>query len=125
MNRLFKHPKRDGSKGWSLWRSTRGNIALITAFMIIPLTVALGTAYDFTMAESRQDQINGMADIATLAGVTPTMMGSPYSTAQAYSLKIFTSQLATVPGVTYNLADIDMSGGGDTSAGATVNRVMI
>jgi hypothetical protein len=93
--------------------------------MIIPLTVALGTAYDFTMAQSRQDQINGMADIATLAGVTPTMMGQPYLTARAYSLKIFTSQLATVPGVTYSLGDIDMSGPGDVPTGATVNRTMV
>ena len=49
--------------------------------MMIPLTVALGTAYDFTMAESRQDQIDGMADIATLAGVTPTEMATRTTTA--------------------------------------------
>jgi len=124
MIRLLQFPKGDKAKGQGLWRSRRGNVALITAFMIIPLTVALGTAYDFTMAESRQDQIDGMADIATLAGVTPTMMGQPYTIAEAYSLKIFTSQLATVPGVSYSLANIDMSGGGDVSSGATVNRTM-
>jgi Flp pilus assembly protein TadG len=79
MIRLFKFPKRDGAKRAGLWNSRRGNIALITAFMMIPLTVALGTAYDFTMAESRQDQIDGMADIATLGGVTTTEMAKSYA----------------------------------------------
>jgi len=59
-----------------LWNNKRGNIAIITALMMIPLTFAMGMAYDYTMAESRQDQINGMADVATLAGVTPTLMGA-------------------------------------------------
>src|ERR1700679_2739777 len=128
MIRLFQfpkrgNPKRDKAKVKSLWRSKRGNVALITAFMIIPLTVALGTAYDFTMAESRQDQINGMADIATLAAVTPSMMGQPNSTAQAYALKVFTSQIATVPGITYNVANF-LPAGNDSSSGATVNRTI-
>jgi Flp pilus assembly protein TadG len=122
MTGLFNFFKR--SRGWGLWKSRRGNVALITAFMVIPLSVALGTAYDFTMAENRQDQIDGMADIATLAGVTPAEMGQPYTTAEAYTLQIFTSQLATVNGVTYNAANISQAGGGDTASGATVNRIM-
>jgi hypothetical protein len=115
MNRLFK-----------FWRSKRGNVALITAFMLIPLTVALGTAYDFTMAESRQDQIDGMADIATLGGVTPTMMGLSNSAAAAYSKNLFLSQLATVNGVTYNATtDVNTTGSADNSSGATVVRTIV
>ena len=125
MTDLFRRSKRDGSKGWRLWNNRRGNVALITAFMLIPLTVALGTAYDFTMAESRQDQIDGMADIATLGGVTPQMMGLSNTAAQAYSKNLFTSQLATVNGVTYNLSDIDTTGSGDSSTGATVVRTIV
>jgi Flp pilus assembly protein TadG len=124
MNRLFKQWKRDGSAGARFWGSKRGNVALITAFMLIPLTVALGTAYDFTMAESRQDQIDGMADIATLGGVTPTMMTKSNLVAQAYSKNLFTSQIATVNGVTYNVSDIDMTGSVD-SGGTTVTRTMV
>src|SRR5580704_3555073 len=107
------------------WRSKQGNIALITAFMLIPLTVALGTAYDFTMAESRQDQIDGMADIATLGGVTPTMMGLSNSAAAAYSKNLFVSQLATVNGVTYDVANINTTGSADNSSGATVVRTIV
>ena len=125
MNRLFNFRERNGPKGPSFWRSKRGNVALITAFMMIPLTVALGTAYDFTMAESRQDQIDGMADIATLGGVTPSEMGLSNTQAQAYSKNLFTSQLATVSGVTYNVADVDTTGSADNSTGATVVRTIV
>ena len=125
MIRLFKSPKGDKAKAKSLWRSRRGNVALITAFMIIPLTVALGTAYDFTMAESRQDQIDGMADIATLSAVTPAMMAVDPITAKAYALKVFTSQLATVPGVTYSLANISTAGSVDNSTGTATQRTMV
>ena len=49
-----------------LWNNKAGNIAIITALMMIPLTFALGMAYDYTMASNRKDQIDGMADSAAL-----------------------------------------------------------
>jgi Flp pilus assembly protein TadG len=123
---LSKFWKRGGAKGVRLWTSRRGNVALITAFMMIPLTVALGTAYDFTMAESRQDQIDGMADIATLAGVTPTQMALIYGTQSLpYSENLFQSQIATVSGVVNVTPTWDTcSGHGDVVSGATVTRTM-
>jgi Flp pilus assembly protein TadG len=122
---IFKILKRGGAKARGMWTSRRGNIALITAFMMIPLTVALGTAYDFTMAESRQDQIDGMADIATLAGVTPDMMTKSYGNALPYSQNLFLTQIATVNGVV-NVAPTwgSCANAGDNSTGATVNRTM-
>ncbi|HXQ15995.1 MAG TPA: hypothetical protein VN814_15370 [Caulobacteraceae bacterium] len=132
MIRLFKFwkrdrkfSKRDRAKGAGLWRSRRGNVALITAFMMIPLTVALGTAYDFTMAESRQDQIDGMADIATLGGVTPDMMAKSYGAALPYSQNLFLSQIASVNGVTSVVPTWGAcANAGDNSSGATVTRTM-
>jgi hypothetical protein len=125
MTRLFKFWKRDSAKGVGLFKSRRGNVALITAFMMIPLTVALGTAYDFTMAESRQDQIDGMADIATLGGVTPTQMAKPYATVLPFSQNLFMSQLASVNGVTSVVPTWGAcTGAGDSSSGATVVRTM-
>ncbi len=125
---LFKFSKRDGAKRVGLLNSRRGNVALITAFMMIPLTVALGTAYDFTMAESRQDQIDGMADIATLGGVTPTQMALPYTTALPFSQNLFQSQIASVKGVSNVVTNwVNCPGGGtggDNSSGATVVRTM-
>ena len=54
----------------------------MTALLIFPLTFALGLAYDYTMASNRKDQINGMADAATLGAVTPDMMAQPLATAE-------------------------------------------
>jgi hypothetical protein len=128
MIRLFKFLRRDGAKGAGLFNSRRGNIALITAFMMIPLTVALGTAYDFTMAESRQDQIDGMADIATLGGVTTTEMAKSYAVALPFSQNLFQSQIASVKGVSNVVTNwVNCPGGGtagDNSGGATVVRTM-
>ena len=125
MTSLLKFWKRDGAKGAGLWNSRRGNVALITAFMMIPLTVALGTAYDFTMAESRQDQIDGMADIATLGGVTPDEMAMSYAVAKPYSQNLFLSQIASVNGVTSVVPTWGAcTGAGDSSSGATVVRTM-
>ena len=123
MTLQFKRPDRGGRRRIGLLLGNkRGNIAIITALMMIPLTFALGMAYDYTMAESRQDQINGMADVATLGGVTPTQMAGSLTDAEAYSLNLFTSQLATVNGVAYNVSNIDMSQSNQTASGTSVTR---
>jgi Flp pilus assembly protein TadG len=124
MTLQFKFPKLGGRKGLRLWNNKAGNIAIITALMMIPLTFALGMAYDYTMAESRQDQINGMADVATLAGVTPNQMTNPYGTAKTFSSNLFASQIATVNGVVGMSTDWVSCGGQDNSSGATVTRTM-
>jgi Flp pilus assembly protein TadG len=119
-----KSSTRDGGPHRRFWRNRRGNIAIITAMMMIPLTFALGMAYDFTMAESRQDQIDGMADVATLGGVTPTMMGKSYATALGVSQNLFQSQIAAVNGVVNMTPDWTSGGGGDNASGASVTRTM-
>ncbi|MEJ0065758.1 MAG: pilus assembly protein TadG-related protein [Caulobacteraceae bacterium] len=48
------------------WRHSGGSVAILTAILIVPLTFALGMAYDYTMASNRKDQIDGMADAAAL-----------------------------------------------------------
>jgi Flp pilus assembly protein TadG len=124
MSLQFKPFKNDGTR-LRLWRNKRGNIAIITAVMMIPLTFALGMAYDFTMAESRQDQINGMADVATLGGVTPGMMSKSYATAQSFSSNLLASQVATVSGVVNFTPDWISGGGGDNASGTSVTRNMV
>jgi Flp pilus assembly protein TadG len=124
MTLQFKLPKLGKPGATRLWKSKRGNIAIITALMMIPLTFALGMAYDYTMAEARQDQINGMADVATLAGVTPNQMGNTYTVSQTFSANLFLSQIATVNGVVTMSPDWVSCGGGDNASGVSVNRTM-
>lgn len=104
------------------WRSKAGNIALITALMMIPLTFALGMAFDYTMAQSRKDQIDGIADAAALGAVTPTMLAGTPSQSQAQAQSLFNGQIANVSGVVYSSSNLSVSVGG--ASGATVTRTV-
>jgi hypothetical protein len=103
------------------WPDNGGSVALTTALLLIPLMFALGLAYDFTMAATRKDQIDGMADAAALGAVTPAMMAQPFSAAQTRAKALFVDQVATVTGVTYSPSDVVVSGS-DTPFGATITR---
>jgi Flp pilus assembly protein TadG len=103
------------------WRHNGGNVAIMTALLIIPLTFALGLAYDYTMASNRKDQIDGMADAAALGAVTPAMMAQSFATAQTRVKTLFDDQMANASGATFSPADVVVTGG-DTPLGATITR---
>src|ERR1700761_2237225 len=102
MTLQFKMPKLGKPKAPRLWNNKSGNIAIITALMMIPLTFALGMAYDYTMA-----------------GVTPNQMGNTYTVSQAFSANLFMSQIATVNGVVTMSPDWVSCGGGDAASGVS------
>jgi Flp pilus assembly protein TadG len=103
------------------WRHNGGTVAIITALLIVPMTFALGLAYDYTMASNRKDQINGMADSATLGAVTPAMMMQSSATAQARSTALFLDQVQNVSGATVSAGDVAVTVT-DTPFGATITR---
>jgi Flp pilus assembly protein TadG len=103
------------------WRHNGGNVAIMTALLIIPLTFALGLAYDFTMAANRKDQIDGMADAAALGAVTPAEMAQSLATAEARVKSLFDDQVQTVSGATFSPSDVIVTGS-DTPLGATITR---
>jgi Flp pilus assembly protein TadG len=106
-----------------LRRNEAGNFAILTAILLMVLVFALGMAYDLTMAQSRKDQINGMADVAALGAVTPTMMAQSASASQAQAAKLFSSQIATVSGVSYQAGNLDAVAS-DKNNGTTVSRTV-
>ncbi|HEY2708043.1 MAG TPA: hypothetical protein VGI95_08315 [Caulobacteraceae bacterium] len=123
--RRFFTVLRDLSTGQGgLWNSKGGNIAIITAMMMIPLTFALGMAFDFTMAQSRADQIDGMADVAALGAVTPDMMAKSNTIADATARSLFMSQVNTISGVTYTASNV-VSSATDAGSGASVTRTLV
>jgi len=103
------------------WRDNGGNVAILTALVIVPLTFALGLAYDYTMASYRKDQIDGMADAAALGAVTPDMMAQPLANAEARTTSLFLDQISTVAGVTFSSSDVAVNGT-DTPLGAAITR---
>lgn len=106
-----------------IWRNRGGNFALMTALVMIPLTFSVGMAFDFTLAQSRKDQIEGMADAAALGGVTPAQMAKSSTSSASESKKLFKGQLNTVNGVTYTASNVTTSAT-DTINGASVTRAV-
>ncbi|HEY1750844.1 MAG TPA: Tad domain-containing protein [Caulobacteraceae bacterium] len=108
-----------------LWRrllgSRKGNIALIAAFMMVPLTFAMGMAVDFTMSQSRKDQLDGVADAAALGGVTPSEMAQSWTTASTQSTSLFNGQSAVVAGV--SALSVKITGQDDT-VGTKITRTI-
>jgi Flp pilus assembly protein TadG len=122
MTRQTRQPDCDNGGRRGFWRNKAGNIALISALVIIPLTVALGMAFDFTLSQTRRDQLDGIADAAVLGAVTPTEMALSCTTAATQSQTLFNGQEVTVAGVTG--LSVVMSGCPDTSTANVVTRTI-
>jgi Flp pilus assembly protein TadG len=122
MHRPPASPHRE-TAGRRLWTAKGGNIAVITALVMIPLTFALGMAFDFTLAQSRKDQIDGMADVAALGAVTPTMMTGSSASSKTLATSLFGGQIATVSGVTYAPANLTVTSN-DTTSNSKVTRTV-
>lgn len=99
----------------------RGNVAIMTALMMMPISVAVGMGYDYSMAQSRHDQISGMADAAALAAVTPSMMLESSAQSAALARTLFANQIASVAGITYAPSNISVTAA-DTTTATTVTR---
>jgi Flp pilus assembly protein TadG len=122
MMRHTKPRECDAGARRGFWRHKGGNIALITAFVMIPLTFALGMAFDFTLSQTRKDQLDGVADAAALGAVTPAEMALACTTAAAQSTTLFNGQEATVAGVTG--LSVTVSGCPDSSTSNIVTRAI-
>jgi hypothetical protein len=93
--------------------------------MLVPISIALGMSYDFTVSQSRKDQINGMADAAALAAVTPTMMLETPAQSQTVASTLFANQIATVPGLTYSASNITVTAADTQTATAVIRNVNV
>ena len=103
--------------------ASRGNVALIVALVLGVLVFGVGMGVDYTLANRRQDQINGFADAAALAAVTPDMMSQSTANAQAAAQAMFASQMATVSSVNYLPSNISITAV-DTPTATTVVRTI-
>jgi Flp pilus assembly protein TadG len=101
----------------------KGNVAIIVALVLGVLIFGVGMGVDYTLANRRQDAINGYADAAALAAVTPNMMSKTDADAIAAAQAMFTSQMATVSNITYSPTNVVITAT-DTGTGNTVNRVI-
>ena len=87
-------------------RNCRGNVAIITALAILPMSLLIGAGVDYGMAADRQAQLEGYADAAALSAVTPTMMTENNSQAQTAAQNSFNAQAGALSQITYNTSDV-------------------
>ena len=121
MKRILPIPTRHDDVRTGAAKRRRGNVAVFTALMLVPITIALGVGYDFTVAQSRRDRLVSMADTAALAAVTPAMMGKSASQSQQTAQTLFANEIATVPGIAYSPSAISVSAA-DTATGTALTR---
>jgi hypothetical protein len=102
LRRLFNALRT--TTAWGLWRrfalNHRGNVALIAAFGMIPVTLTVGIGYDYVIQKRGQEQLDGVADAAVLIPTTPSMMTQSAATAQAAANAFWQAQSSGVFNVT-------------------------
>jgi Flp pilus assembly protein TadG len=103
--RLGSFPLEIMRRASAVFADRGGNVAILTAMISVLCIFAIAMGIDYTFARQRQDQVNGFADAAVLAAVSPYMMTQPSATAQATAQQVFQAQLATLPNVTYSLSN--------------------
>lgn len=82
----------------------RGNILMMFAFALVPITCATGMAIDYTGAMRLQTRLNAISDAAALAAVTSPMMRQPIAVACKNARATFVSQSTGMAGLTINTA---------------------
>ena len=85
------------------------------------LTFAVGMGVDYTLAARRNDKLNGIADAAALAAVTPYMMTQSRTAAQTAAQSVFDSQSPSVTSITGLSRTVTAT---DVAAGAKINRTV-
>ena len=55
-------------------RERAGNVAIIFALSLVPMSFLVGMGLDFSSAIQKKTYLNAAADAAALAAVTPAMM---------------------------------------------------
>lgn len=70
----------------------RGNVAMIFAFALIPLTFAVGTAIDYARAARLQTKLNAASDATALSGTTKPMLDQPLLAACNRALQTFANE---------------------------------
>ena len=103
------------------WRNDRGNIAIISALAIVPLTMAVGMGLDVGVQHQHQEQLDGIADMTALFALNPVERGLTAPVAQAQAQAFWNAQTASLTGISSLKSSVVVT---DTASGSGVNRVV-
>ena len=84
----------------------RGNVLIITAFALLPLSFATGMGIDYTRAMRVQTRLNAITDAAALSTVTQPLMSQTIPAACNIARNVFTAQQAGTNGLILNTLDL-------------------
>jgi Flp pilus assembly protein TadG len=77
-----------------LARDQGGNIAITFALALIPMTLSVGSAVDYSYANKVKAKLDAAADAAALSAVNKTAMGASAKDAEDWAAKMFNAQVA-------------------------------
>jgi Flp pilus assembly protein TadG len=89
----------------NLVHDRRANVAMIFAFMAIPMVFAVGMAIDYGSAARLKSKLNTAADAAVLAAVTPAMMTQTDAASKTAATNMFKAQVVGLPRLIFDIAN--------------------
>jgi uncharacterized protein (UPF0333 family) len=93
-------------------RSRRGNVAIIFALTLLPITFLIGMVINYSEASQKQVILDAAADAAALAAVDYQAMTQSASAAQTIAQNVFNAQTANIPGLTNTNLTVSISNSG-------------
>lgn len=112
----------------SCWRrlaaDRRGNVLMIMAFALVPITFSTGMVIDYSRAARLQTKLNAAADAAALAAVSQSMMKQDNTAARNAASAMFKSQITNLPGLIWNDSDLQITISGNNAATTTRTSVV-
>jgi len=80
----------------------KANVAITFAFALIPTIYLTGMTIDYISATRKKAKLDALADAAVLAALTPNMLHSTDTVAQAAAQNVFQAQLPSIVGLNFN-----------------------
>jgi Flp pilus assembly protein TadG len=77
-------------------RNCRGNIAITFGLAALPITLSVGAAVDYSVANRTKTVLNGYADAAVITAVNQSAMALTDTAAKTNAINLFNTQAATL-----------------------------
>jgi len=81
------------------FRDDGGNLSAVFALTLIPVVSLIGVGIDFTNSAKRKATLDAIADSASLAAVTPSMLSQNDSASVTAATNLFNAQVSSISGI--------------------------
>ncbi len=108
-----------------LFGDSNGNMAVILAFMLVPLLFMTGMSSDYALASMRQNELNAVADAAALAAVRPSILSENDAASTTAATNAFNAQASTITGINYSSSNLAITVTDTTGLGVVKRTVTV